>query len=727
MPFKPIKQFNAILTQEYFEPTISWAFRVVLALNVPLILLPLWKGFSFDITWAAFGAYMISLTDYRGLHYKKIVIQSLETVLIFISAMLGMYVSNSLVLSLIAMFFIGMFAALVRNWSDYGSSIGVAIGFFFLFGLSYPQPFQESLVSGLYLLMGAGWAILITVFSFPFRPLNPVKRSVAKIWKANTELLDTMIEQLSNKEIGHQEIMKKEIAVRTVINQSIDLFARREKTDKVKVQHYDIMIELRRSSALFSAAVGSLYEELAVINRTSHQNIKDSILYKTLSSFAQASARLSILIYTSRPEDLTLAKVRIKRCEIAIQLFKESGNEGTLDPAEQSAVKHFTDSLDKALEYMRTSMDHIEEKLSLKKSDYFESYKLSFSNFMAGVENWVFLDFIKSLINFSSDQFKYALRVSIGLCVAVFIFMFFHIDHGYWIALTMIIVIQPYYGATRKKGMERIIGTLAGVVLGGLIMLLPLPHEAFIILLVIVSFFVAYFLRNNYKVGVFFVTIMMVILMQLTQRGSMELIGWRILSTLIGAVLAIIAGYAFWPVWEKQRFPALMTEALMQTKKYLAQVIKVYQNDLPATEPWYANRRHVEAANNMAFASAQRMYEEPKRVQSMVDTYFSMVGVNIRMAREITSVGLMVEENKSKRPIEALSNYQMEAERLLELIITAISEEESYLKEIPDFKIIKDSLTTEVFQKNEQLRFLKTELEKIIFELETFCKLLKEK
>jgi hypothetical protein len=141
-------------------------------------------------------------------------------------------------------------------------------------------------------------------------------------------------------------------------------------------------------------------------------------------------------------------------------------------------------------------------------------------------------------------------------------------DHGHWISLTMLIVIQPYFGATRKKGIERIVGTVAGIVLGGAIMLLPLPHDVFVGLLIIVSFFVAYFLRNNYKVGVFFVTIMMVILMQISQQASWELIGWRVLSTLIGALLAVVASYVFWPVWEKKRFPPLMEYALLQNKNY---------------------------------------------------------------------------------------------------------------------------------------------------------------
>ena len=722
MRFKPIKQFNVILTQEYFEPTISWAFRVVLALNVPLIILPLWQGFSFEVTWAAFGAYLISLTDYRGLHYKKIVIQGLESVLIFFSALLGMNVAGSMTLSLLAMFVVGMFAALVRNWSDYGSSIGVAVGFFFLFGLSSPVTFDQSLVYGFYLLVGAGWAILITVFSFPFRPLNPVKRSVAKIWKANTELLDSIIEQLAGKEISHAEITKKEMLVRTAINQSVDLFARREQK-KVKAQHYDIMIELRRESALFSAALGSINEELSVIHKTSLHDVKDSTLYKTLSAFAQASARLSILIYTSRPEDLTMAKVRVKRCEVATELFKESAKRLDIDEVEERAVKHFTDTLDKAMEYIKQSILHVEKKLDLKKSDYFESYKLSYSNFMAGIDNWVFLDFIKNLIHFNSEQFKYALRVSLGLCLAVFIFQFFRIDHGYWIALTMIIVIQPYYGATRKKGAERIIGTLGGVVLGGLIMLLPLPNQVFVALLVIVSFLVAYFLRNNYKVGVFFVTIMMVILMQMSQRGSLELIGWRIISTLVGALLAVIAGYAFWPVWEKQRFPALMKEALLQTKNYIRQVIRYYQDELPGNESWLQSRRYAEEANNRVFASVQRMYEEPKHIQHQVDVYFAIVGINIRMTREITSVALQTYEKKNSGKKEFLFVYYREIETLLDKLILLVSEEEP-VKQPPDFSALKKSLESPEFTANEELQFIKTEFEKIIFELEAFFKLM---
>ena len=726
MRFKPIKQLNSILTQEYFEPTISWAFRVVLALNVPLIVLPLWKGFSHEIIWAAFGAYMLSLIDYRGSHYRKIMIQSTEAVLIVIAALIGMYVGHSLVLSVMAMFVVGIFAALIRNWSDYGSSIGVAVGFFFLFGLANPVSFQTSLIYGAYVFVGAAWAILITLLSFPFSPSNPLRRSVAKIWKANTDFIDAIIQkQLSDSdEVDALTMTQKEMDVRKAINHSADLFERRQtKQTRLKAQHYDMMIELRKTSSLFGASLYAMQEELEILNSPDFKPIKHSVVYKTLSSLGQATARISIVIFTLRGEDLTMAKIRIKRFEIAIQLCKEACQQLRLSEKEQRAVLHLIETLHKAHGYLEQTILQIEEKLNLKKSDYLENYKLSFNHFISGLKPRVLIEFIREMFNVDSQQFKYALRVAIGLSIGVFIYKFFNIDHGHWIALTMLIVIQPYYGATQKKGIERTIGTVAGIVLGGIIMLLPIPHQAFVGILVVISFFVAYFLRNNYKIGVFFVTIMMVVMMQISQQGSWELIGWRVLSTLIGAVLALVAGYAFWPVWEKQRFPVLLSHALTQNKHYLKQVIDYVNKELDPDESWHKHRRLAEAANSDVFACVQRMYEEPQFVQRKVDISFAKVGVNIRVAREITSIALMVNETQRIQSITELKDYVLHVSVIFDWITNEVNQSHTPTTS-PSFNALKDSLNSDMFSKNEQLKFIKNELEKIIFELETLCQLI---
>ncbi len=727
MRFRPIKQFNTILQQEYLEPTISWAIRVVVALNVPLIVLPLWKGFSYEIIWAAFGAYMLSLIDYRGSHYRKIIIQLIEAVLIFFAAMIGMFAGSSLILCIICMFVVGMFAALIRNWSNYGSSIGVAVGFFFLFGISNPVNFHTSLNFGYYVFGGALWSIFITALSFPFTASNPLRRSVANIWKENTEYLDALVLRYitEDKEMDAIAITAKEMDIRKAIDLSVELFERRQTNTRLKAQHYDMMIELRKTSSLFGAVLNTIHEELEVLNSEDMKPVKNSVLYKTLSSLTQATARIAIVIFTLRAEDLTMAKIRVKRCEIAIELFKEACSELTLNEKEKRSLKHLMEALQKAHHYLQQTILQIEEKLNFKKSDYLENYKLSFNHFLAGLKPRVLVEFIREMFNIDSQQFKYALRVAIGLTIAVFIYKFFKIDHGHWIALTMLIVIQPYYGATRKKGIERTVGTVAGIVLGGVVMLLPFPHEAFVGLLVVISFLVAYFLRNNYKVGVFFVTVMMVVMMQISKQGSWELIGWRVLSTLIGAVLAIIASYAFWPVWEKQRFPTLLVNALNQNSNYLKQVIRYFNNELAPNESWYKSRRLAEAANNDVFACVQRMYEEPQNIQRQIDISFAKVGTFIRIARETTSVALIINEIERIQPVKELNTY---ADRVGE-IFNWISLKTAGLTDhnsLPDFKAVKESLNTPAFSTNEQMGFIKTELEKIIFELETICILIKK-
>ncbi|MNV05418.1 Inner membrane protein YccS [compost metagenome] len=713
MRFQPIKQFNTILQQEYLEPTISWSLRVVLALNVPLIVFPIFLGFSYHIIWAAFGAYMLTLIDYRGSHYRKMLIQGVEAILILIAAILGMNIGDSVILSVIGMFVIGVFAALIRNWSDYGSTIGVGVGFFYLFGISNPNSFEESLVYGKYVMYGALWAIAIIFLSFPFSASSPMRRSIATIWKKNTDYLDAVLENYLDPEIDNQDlrdITAKEIEIRAAIDKSMELFNRRKENSRFKAEHYDQMIEARKVAAYFGASSRVIHEELlALRGHTSLQN-SQSIIYKTISALSQASARLSIVIFTFRGEDLTMAKVRIKRFEIAVRILKSTLKEQAWSPEELFALKQLVSSLEQCYKYLQDSIDLIHEKLNFKRSNYFENYKLSFNHFIAGLQPRVILQIIREVFNIDSQQFKYSLRVGLGLALSVFIFKFFKIDHGHWIALTLLIVIQPYYGATRKKGFERIIGTVAGIVVGGAIMLLPIKHETFVVILIFISFFVAYYLRNNYKVGVFFVTIMMVVMMQLSQQGSWDLIWWRVLSTLIGSALAILISFAFWPIWEKQRFPSLLNHSFNQNLFFLNQVVLSYEKKLPAGVTWHRSRRHSEAANNNLFACVQRMYEEPQAHQREIDTHFAKVGSNVRISREITSLAFGLEKITSDKLAPVLDEYMEE----IQTIFYKHMQRESKI----DFKKARQILQNPLLTEDQLSQAVQVDLEKIVFELE---------
>ena len=163
-----------------------------------------------------------------------------------------------------------------------------------------------------------------------------------------------------------------------------------------------------------------------------------------------------------------------------------------------------------------------------------------------------------------------------------------------------------------------------------------------------------------------------------------------------------------------------MAEALLQTKNYLLQVIKYFNGELPAGETWYRQRRLAEAANNSVFTSVQRMFEEPRHAQKEVDESFAMVGVCIRMAREITSVALLINENKQVQGTGALNIYAGEAAFIFDRIVAQLRSGE--YTEI-DFTAIKKSMADPAFNNNSTLQLVKIEFEKIIFEMETLAKL----
>lgn len=65
-----------------------------------------------------------------------------------------------------------------------------------------------------------------------------------------------------------------------------------------------------------------------------------------------------------------------------------------------------------------------------------------------------------------SALFRHAVRMSLVLCAGYAFIRLSGMHYGYWIMLTSLFVCQPNYQATRRRLALRIIGTVAGVVIG---------------------------------------------------------------------------------------------------------------------------------------------------------------------------------------------------------------------------------------------------------------------
>ena len=116
--------------------------------------------------------------------------------------------------------------------------------------------------------------------------------------------------------------------------------------------------------------------------------------------------------------------------------------------------------------------------------------------------------------------------------------------HGYWVALTLIVVIPPVaQGDDTRRGRERLIGTVGGLLIVIPLSLIPLPQWAFYLIgftLLVPAFAI---MRRNYTYYAFFESAAVVMLVS----AGNDLVGLdaaRIEASAIGVALVAVAAVA---------------------------------------------------------------------------------------------------------------------------------------------------------------------------------------
>src|SRR5690606_25298289 len=220
--------------------------------------------------------------------------------------------------------------------------------------------------------------------------------------------------------------------------------------------------------------------------------------------------------------------------------------------------------------------------------------------------------------------------------------------HGYWVPFTAIIVSQPYFGATLKKGIQRSLGTVAGIIVGALLLTLPYPGIVRIILVFASSVFMIYFLRRHYSVATFFITLLLVGLLTFEPNFDSDLMITRVACTVIGSGLAIIAGFVFLPSWDRDLLPKYMAKAITQNFFYFQQTFYRNLQQLP----WTKMKRLSETANSNAFESFTRFMQEPGTPgKKGYSGHYALLTHNIRVTRELNNFQSEIEMNTADIPI----------------------------------------------------------------------------
>jgi uncharacterized membrane protein YccC len=206
---------------------------------------------------------------------------------------------------------------------------------------------------------------------------------------------------------------------------------------------------------------------------------------------------------------------------------------------------------------------------------------------------------LAATFSWESAVLRHALRVAVAGGAAVALTEHFHVTRGYWMTLTVIIILQPYTSATFLKGVQRVIGTILGGVVAA-VLVLTIHNQALMLTLVFVGAAVTVaFLRVNYALYSLFLTPTFILLAELNAVDR-HLVAIRIGNTLIGALIAYAAAWLLWPASER----GLAREELSAALHALADYTRCVECDEPTANE---SRRAVLVALQNADASLQRL------------------------------------------------------------------------------------------------------------------------
>jgi uncharacterized membrane protein YccC len=253
-------------------------------------------------------------------------------------------------------------------------------------------------------------------------------------------------------------------------------------------------------------------------------------------------------------------------------------------------------------------------------------------------------------LTFKSSIFRHSFRVAI-VCLIAFIFarIFYTGQFSYWILLTILVILKPAFSQTKKRNYERIVGTVAGGLLGILILFFVKDLNFKFWLLLFFMILTYSFARIKYVVSVFFMTPFILLMFDfIGQNNEIILVKERILDTFIGAGIASLASYFILPSWESFQIKKIMSEMISKNILYLKSVTNYKTDDLSTQLEYRLARKEMYVSTSNLSSAFQRMLNEPKRKQQHVNEANKFILLNNLFASNIASISFIMKEDNPK-------------------------------------------------------------------------------
>jgi uncharacterized membrane protein YccC len=260
------------------------------------------------------------------------------------------------------------------------------------------------------------------------------------------------------------------------------------------------------------------------------------------------------------------------------------------------------------------------------------------------------IEAVRANVTPSSPVFRHAIRLAVMLAVGTAIARTSSLGRGYWIPMTILLVLRPDFGQTFTRGLQRSAGTAVGVTIATLLARLLHPGLYGLAALVFLCAAPAFGIRKaNYALFSVAMSATIVFLTAFEGIPESHVAFDRLVDVLIGSALAMLA-YLAWPTYERNRTDEAVAALIDADRRYAAEVLRATASGA-ALDPERVGRIRLTARRRRtaAQASLARARAEPARARIDPARAEGMLAATWRLATSVVALEAHVRNASTER------------------------------------------------------------------------------
>ena len=620
-----------------FSQYLADGVRTTLEIILPVIILAQFGKMDIGFS-LALGALCVSISDAPGPVEHKRNGMLYCNLFVFAMALLTGFVNGNMILMGLVILFSSFFFTMFSVYGARAASVGTAALLVMIFRLADVLPPIEVLKDSLFILAGGIWYMLVALIFFRFTPYRPAQRSLgecihetAKFLRIKAELYDvnTNFEVEYRKLVAQQIIVnEKQDAVRELLYKNRELTKESTTQGKVLILTFSDLMDLYEqiTATWYNyeslrerfAGTGILKDVSGIINRIAGELDNIGLAIQSNSFYKKQ--------YELIPE---LDKLKEK-----IDSLSDKHNSNLVLKKILVNLRNLGEKVDELANYFRTGKYSKRKIFTDKEYDRFVSHQQ------------INLSLFRNNLHLESSVFRHSLRMMLT-CIAGFIIakLISYGHHSYWVLLTTIVILKPGFGLTKQRNIERLIGTIAGGLLGVLVLYFIKDRDILFGFIIFFMLGTYTYQRLNYQVMVIFTTPYVIILFYLLGLGSMNIVQERLLDTGLACLLAFMANYFLFPHWEFKQFHTYMLSALKANIDYLKKLRDIPAGRKMSSIEYKLVRKELYVSIANLSAAFHRMLSEPKSKQQDSKKVYRFVVLNNVLSSNVASLSSELNNN----------------------------------------------------------------------------------